>query len=266
MLAAAPSKDSSTSSRPEETDAERLLSAHINKESEGRAKLASFKKTDGQSAQVMGVAVYLLAFESTIEFTKDCKWLRELFGGGRLAFKTREAPPVVNGQGFSWDDWLEKSQHPGIVVKKGATAGVAGTLRFEKSERGWSLSNVEGKVVSEPLQSDGNDDRRGTAVITATSAGNVATSKPSGYPISSNSNLWTKFGIDNDTLRSIDIFLDSGDAPIAIRGGRTYTDKLEVGSTHLLKAVVGSRTFEVRFTVPRVMRDVHITAAGIDIQ
>lgn len=141
-----------TATRPEESDAQTLLAALVTQESEGRAILASFKKTDGQSSEVNRVPMYRMAFEATVQFTKDCKWLREPFSG--LRFKTRDAPKSANGRDFNWNDFYEASQYPGVVVKSGQTAGLAGTLTFVKSEKGWNLnSTLDAKVVSEPDKS-----------------------------------------------------------------------------------------------------------------
>ncbi len=106
---------------------------------------------------------------------------------------------------------------------------------------------------------------RTTAVIQNTSA-NAAAQPParkSQYPISSGVGVRTKFGIDNETFRTIQVYLDESDTPIVITGAHRYQDMLEIGSTHVMKAIVGGRTFQARFTVPRVMRDVHITDRGI---
>ena len=91
-------------------------------------------------------------------------------------------------------------------------------------------------------------------------------SSASGYPISSGLGVQTRFGVANDTFSPISVFLDGGETPIVIRGMRTYLDNLEVGSTHMIKAVVGRQTFQLRFTVPRVMNDLHVTPRGIQVQ
>jgi hypothetical protein len=88
-------------------------------------------------------------------------------------------------------------------------------------------------------------------------------SKPT-YPISSGSRVMTRFGIRNQTFRQIQVFLDGSDTPIVVRVN--YQGQLEVGSTHIIKVVVGNQTFQARFTVPRVMRDIRVTTGGIEIQ
>lgn len=118
--------------------------------------LSSFKKTDGQSAQVLGVSVYEMAFDAEVTFPNACKWLRGLSSFGNLEFKTRELPKNTNTREFTgWDGWFEMSQFPGVLVKDGAVAAIAGTLIFARSERGWNLERVDGNVVSQPEQLGG---------------------------------------------------------------------------------------------------------------
>jgi hypothetical protein len=88
--------------------------------------------------------------------------------------------------------------------------------------------------------------------------------KATGYPISSGTGVTTKFGIRNQTFRPIQVFLDGSDTPIEVRVN--YQSQLEVGSTHFIRVVVGNQTFQARFTVPRVMRDIKVTARGLEIQ
>jgi hypothetical protein len=138
----------STAERPAEGEAEKLFASLINQESGGHAKLASFRKIDGLSSEINRVPVYRIEFDATIQFTKDCKWLVALGGLGGLQFKTREAPKTTNGN-FNWNDFFETTQYPGIVVKASQILGIAGTVTFLKSERGWNVSSpVDAKVVS----------------------------------------------------------------------------------------------------------------------
>jgi len=83
-------------------------------------------------------------------------------------------------------------------------------------------------------------------------------------PVRSGSHVFTKFGVANDTLRTIQVSLDGSDTPIVIQGARRYQDKLEIGSKHLVKVIVGGKTFQLEFTVSRVMRDLHVTERGIE--
>ncbi len=85
------------------------------------------------------------------------------------------------------------------------------------------------------------------------------------YPISSGIGTTTRFVVLNDTYKPIQVFLDDSDTPIELKVQRVYDKQLEIGSTHLLKAIVGQETFEVRFTVPRVMRRVTVSARGIQV-
>lgn len=103
-----------------------------------------------------------------------------------------------------------------------------------------------------------------TTPVAGKSTGQAAVSNTVSYPISSGSNLWTKFGIRNQTFRPIQVYLDGSDKPFEVR--LNYQSRMEVGSTHIIKVVVGDRAFERKFIVPQVMRDIRVTAKGIEIQ
>jgi hypothetical protein len=84
------------------------------------------------------------------------------------------------------------------------------------------------------------------------------------YPISSGTGVTTKFGIRNYTFRPIQVFMDGSETPIEVRAN--YQSELEVGSSHFIRVVIGNQSFQARFTVPRVMRDIRVTTRGLEIQ
>ena len=77
---------------------------------------------------------------------------------------------------------------------------------------------------------------------------------------------WTQFGISNETFKVIQVFLDDAKEPIILRAQRAYINKLQEGSTHTIKAIVGGSTFSSQFRVPRVMNAIWITEQGIQIR
>jgi hypothetical protein len=127
-------------SAPSVDVAQQALRRQIDKGQESRLRLASFRKTDGRAAEVMGVKAYDLMFASRFEFTSDA-----MFSVG--------APFVAEGSeittaelrkpssGFSWNDFMAGSQgfHP---ARKGDALEVAGTISFEKRESGWVPTGI----------------------------------------------------------------------------------------------------------------------------
>ncbi len=80
----------------------------------------------------------------------------------------------------------------------------------------------------------------------------------------------TKFGIDNRSGHTIQVFLDGNETPLAtLRHFSNYTGQLEVGSTHTIRVELAAKflapaqVFRTEFTVPRVMRDITVTGRGL---
>lgn len=59
---------------------------------------------------------------------------------------------------------------------------------------------------------------------------------------------------------SVEVFLD--DKPIAFKG--SYQDKLEVGSTHVVRAIVAGKPFRLEFVVERLMKRCRVTPWNIE--
>jgi hypothetical protein len=88
----------------------------------------------------------------------------------------------------------------------------------------------------------------------------TATSKQAA-PRASRTRTFTTFTIQNQTFGHVQIFLDDDETPILLK--TSYVDQFEVGSTHTVRAVVRGRSFQIRFTVPTVMRRLRVTYEGI---
>ncbi len=130
------------SSQPSGGDGERAILDRIKSQSERRIKLASFRKTNGQKGELMGVQFYSLEFQAEIEFTEDCKWVTGMFGEDRGLFRTRK-PLAQQSQGFNWIQYSDDIQNPGVLVKKGHREKLSGSIMFEKTERGWRAARVK---------------------------------------------------------------------------------------------------------------------------
>jgi hypothetical protein len=119
------------SSGPPSSAAEEFLRAKIEKESQGRIKLVSFSKTNGQEATPMGIPSYKLDYEAEIEFLDDCRWgtKNDLNGGWRGDFSVF---PAEEGPGYFG------GLHPPFrKAAKGSQTKVMGAVMFQKTEAGW---------------------------------------------------------------------------------------------------------------------------------
>lgn len=135
-----------SASQPSTGDGKQVILDRIESESEGRIKLVSFLKTNGQKGELAGVPLYSMEFESVIEFTEDCQWVAESFGM-RRGFKTR---PLGTGQNMI----SALGPNPGAHVSKGERQKVSGAIAFEQTEKGWRASRVEITAVK-PLETAG---------------------------------------------------------------------------------------------------------------
>lgn len=129
---------SGCSSNPSPSDGQQAVQARINQDAQGRIKLNSFRKTNGQLAEVMGVKVYGLEFEAKIEFTENCKWLVGQVDR-RIGFQTSKLPNQSNVLAQFSEDTL----NPGSIVKQGQQIMISGVIHFEKKENGWSVDGID---------------------------------------------------------------------------------------------------------------------------
>jgi hypothetical protein len=118
----------SCSSTPSSSDAQQIVQKQIEKFSQGRIKLVSFQKTNGQEGNLMGVKIYNLEYKCEIEFLDNCKWIPP-FGTAKLP----------KSQGF-WDkfnDDMLSGMDGRRPMKKGQKADITNQIVFEKTEKGW---------------------------------------------------------------------------------------------------------------------------------
>ena len=93
------------SSLPSESDAEQVFANKWKKKiDQGIVRINSFEKTNGQESEVSGVKIYEIEYQAELEYLKDNK-------------------PAL----------LKKA----IGSNKGNIKNPSGTIRFEKTEKGW---------------------------------------------------------------------------------------------------------------------------------
>lgn len=137
--------------RPSESSGEAALRARLDGGNDERISLQSFKKTDGQLADVMGVKIYKMDFKAQIEFRADALYKTGgLLGGAVDHLETRAKPAT---QGF-WDQWLSSMVAAERLGCKGQILELSGEILFESKESGWNASRAEIHIVSPPSSGD----------------------------------------------------------------------------------------------------------------
>jgi hypothetical protein len=120
------------SSTPSASEGREVLEKQIENQSKGVIKLLTFRKTDGQEGELMGVRLYAMDFQADIEFNQDCYW-----GGPFGGFE------VMTGEPGPFNAFM-------FMGKRKARAGerftISGKLQFQKTEKGW-----KGKLASSNL-------------------------------------------------------------------------------------------------------------------
>jgi archaellum component FlaF (FlaF/FlaG flagellin family) len=117
--------------------AQDVLNKEIESESGGNIHLADFRKTDGQSGEVLGVKVYNLQFEGEITFSSGGVWVSQ--NGPSLTFNFSKTP-LGAGYGMLY---AETRVHPDDHVK------IAGAMTGQKSENGWNFTIGECHLISQ---------------------------------------------------------------------------------------------------------------------
>jgi type II secretion system protein G len=138
---------SGCSGPPSASEGKQAIEDRIKQQSQGRARLVQFQKTNGQLAEVMGVKVYTLEYETEIEFLEACKWNIRTFAGAimddELSFRTTKSPDKPLNE---LAQLAESATNPGTEVSKGQRFKLVGAIRYEKKEKGWWVDGV--KVAS----------------------------------------------------------------------------------------------------------------------
>jgi hypothetical protein len=120
---------------PSERDGRKLVEEKIKKEAEGRIRLASFSKSDGQHVESSGVQIYVLAYTIELEFTEDCYWGSFAWGKWSGEFFTIAGEPDPS-------DPFAPAYMGKVKATKGSRTKIDGTFTFMKSEKGWNLVNL----------------------------------------------------------------------------------------------------------------------------
>lgn len=132
----------SRASPPSEADGNQEVRERIEAEADGRIKLLSFRKTDGQASDVHGVRRYELDWEGEIEFLEDCAWGPFLYSGREAPWQGRFKTLPMSAEVDSRSDSEKRSEWLRMrAVKKGEKVKCSGSLKYEESESGWRVAN-----------------------------------------------------------------------------------------------------------------------------
>ncbi|MEK6676267.1 MAG: hypothetical protein AABZ47_11520 [Planctomycetota bacterium] len=115
------------SGQPAATAGEKLIRDKIQDQAEGRIKLVSFRKTNGQTREAFGMQEYVMEWEGEIEFLQDCRWGPFVYGTYTWSgdFHTDISTSRI-GFGGRLDD-----------ARMGQKVRLTGSLTFRKTEKGW---------------------------------------------------------------------------------------------------------------------------------
>ncbi len=126
----------STASTPSPDHGENALRERVKSDSEGRIRLTSFRKTDGQSWEKHGVSLYTMEYEAEIEFTEDCWSSQEFYHGNAFGTFTIK---VEDPRRYADLVRRYESLHERPWRNKGDSFIVQGSLAFQKKESGWAV-------------------------------------------------------------------------------------------------------------------------------
>ena len=139
----------STGDVPTEADAQKVIEQRIQKESGGRIKILSVKKTDGTKMEHFGVPMYAMDYVLQIEFLESCRWLDHSYHShaDAIGFETTKEIKVKDNDFFNA---LNREANPGTNVEKGDTSEIKGQMIFQKSEKGWRSQGTGILKVGQP--------------------------------------------------------------------------------------------------------------------
>ncbi len=225
-------------------------------------------------------------YTPSVRFVVFDRTLRTSGPGFKLFFIPPPKPPAADAGEFKgWDHFLKQSNDLTDGLHMQALYGVPGTaveIPFRVGPYGDSdemVRVVPGVELAPGLYQLQKGTRfwvRRTEVQRlyaegepVRTSGAQRSSPPSeratrSYPVGSGVGGRTSFAIENIYFRGARVFLNGTDEEISLRFKDMHRVEAEVGSVHLIKVIVGGRTYEHEVTVRRDMRPLRITIRGIE--
>lgn len=253
---AGPRASQSTASgddRPTPDTARLVLQASITGPLAGRLQLGEFRKTDGLSREVQGMKMYALEFAATATFLDDM-----LYELSESSIKTSPPARTLNdGREFSWDAWANTAVAGRRPARNGDKLALVGKVDYVKYESGWRVAAITfrgtldtgGRApVSVQAAESAPVDSGETATIPSSREAAREPSWARGYPIASGRGTTTDIVVDSESLGPIQLSIDGASESVTVRGWRSHHYQFEVGSVHMVRAVVNGKVFQVRYT------------------
>lgn len=238
---------------PAESDVKELLALKIEKESEGRISLVSFRKANGQDTTVNGVRLYTFEYEAVIQFREARRWQAFDFGGAWNGSFYTIGEPKDALQGIL----TEFATSP--KMPKGQRKTIGFQLPFDLTEKGWR--SREGLILPATVKS--KDAPAPTAAETASAAA-AATPSPARPdspkpPASSKATVEVRFS--NETFSLLDGYFDGSSDGEKLKGQQILKKNFEEDSQHTFKFVGPRGTYQKTFKVQGGMRAIRIENA-----
>jgi hypothetical protein len=129
--------ESPPGNKPSAEDARTLIEQKLSRESQSLLALSFFEKADGIMREIDGVQVYDLDFAAEFEALENCLWQKGHFewdGGFRAQ---------TGSLGAGWGGVANRGAG-NTECRKGDKQAFAGSIRFEKSEKGWRSKGLLG--------------------------------------------------------------------------------------------------------------------------
>lgn len=248
---AGPGKDVPEINPPAESDVKELLALKIEKESERRISLVSFRKANGQDTTVNGIRVYTFEYEAEIQFREARRWQAFAFGGAwNGSFYTINPEPENQFQAIQPDFATSPK------MAKGQRKTIGYQLPFDLTEKGWR--SREGLILPATVKS--KDAPTPTAAEAASAAASATPSPARHDPPkprdSSKATVEVRFS--NETFSSLDAYFDGSSTGESLKYQQVLKKDFEEGSQHTFKFVGPRGTFQKTFKVQGGMRAIRI--------
>jgi hypothetical protein len=228
---------------PLPTEVEKYLATAAERESEGRVRLVSFSKVNGQDRHAFGIHHYSMEVVIEVEALQTCYFgpFAAVLGTWQGHFYTTVGEP--NALDAFGPEYFGRKR-----VIKGQRLKFAAEIEFVSTEKGWKAPN--GDILL------GGAGQTPSAPAPATVSASPKPSRPAGPMVVEEVRL------SNETFSALQIYIDGVAAPETLKAQRLARVKLEVGSTHTIKAVApNGKSWERNVRVVAGMRSILLERA-----
>ena len=238
---------------PTESDVKELLALKIEKESEGRISLVSFRKANGQDTMVNGVRLYTFEYEAEIQFREARRWQAFDFGGGWNGNFHTIGEPKDALQGIL----SEFATSPKMA--KGQRKTIGYRLPFDLTEKGWR--SQEGLILPATVKSKDAPAPTAAELASAAASATPSPARPDSPKPPASSKATVEVRFSNETFSLLDGYFDGSSEAEKIKGQQILKKNFEEDSQHTFKFVGPRGTFQKTFKAQAGMRAIRIENA-----